>query len=242
MEQVIQDLYDDLDLFLETHKDIHIVIDKQDDDYFDTGLHCSGIGSCIRKEILSYANYPAKPFNLQTKLTFMRGNFYHELVYLWLKWSDKYDIVNKEADISANLPEPYKGKFDVCFKVKDLDINILADIKTANSNQFKKYSNYLPKPEHIKQLSAYATAYNHWDYLMMMYFSSGADHPQFYFVDKDTNIERDMDKYISAVNMYNLNGELPAEIDETFFPKEVWQCSYCNFKDISCDGYRKDTK
>lgn len=238
-QEIIQELYDDLDLFLETHDDIHIDINKHDDDYFDTGLHCSGIGSCIRKEVLSYANYPARPNNLQTKLTFMRGNFYHELVYLWLEWSDKYEIINKELNVTDNLPKPYKGKFDVSFKAVNHNISILADIKTANSNMFKKYSSTLPKPEHIKQLSAYATAYKFWDKLMMMYFSSGADHPQFYFVDKDTNIDRDMNTYIVAVNLYELNHSLPGEIDETFYPKEVWQCSYCNFKDISCNGYRK---
>ena len=237
-QTILDDLYADLDNYLQQQPEIKIFIKAKDEDYYDKGLHCSGIGSCLRQQVMEYYDFDKAPFNLQTLLTFARGNFYHELVYQWLKQSELFLINDKEKDVSDNLPIPYKGKFDVSFVHRPTNLFILADIKTANSNQFKKYSNYLPQEKHIMQLTSYSIGYTEWDLLLMMYFSAGSDRPQFYFVEPYKDITILMNKYIEAVEYYRNTHLLPPPLDKMFNEKELWQCSYCNFKDISCEGYK----
>jgi len=240
MQDIINRLYADLDLFLNTYEHIDIDLITKDKDYYGSGIHASTLGSCKRKVVLEYAKYEKTPYNLQTLLNFTRGNMYHELVYQWLKWSEEFTIGEKEFNVSAGLPDKVTGTFDVTFKDLKTNLNILADIKTASSNQFKKFIDYLPKPEHIMQLSAYAYGYkklNHsFDLLMMMYFSNGSDHPQFYFVDYNPDIENKFNEYIQAVNDYETSKKLPARLDATFNKDLAWSCDYCNFKNISCEG------
>lgn len=238
-QTIIDDIYADLEDYLHSNPKINITIDKtNDDDYYTEGLHCSGIGSCKRKEVMSYFNFDKKPHNLQTMLTFMRGNFYHELIYQWLEQSSLFLINEKELDVSNLLPKPFRGKFDVCFIHRPTNKFILADIKTANSNQFKVYSKTLPKDNHKMQLSAYASVFKAWDYLLMMYFSSGSDKPRLFVIDYMKDINDIMNKYIEAVNKYKDTKELPPVLDKMFAEKEIWQCSYCDYKDISCEGYK----
>jgi len=239
-QEILDDLYLDLDNYLQAQPEIKVTIKAKDEDYYDKGLHCSGIGSCTRQQVLDYYNYPKNPFSTQTLLTFARGNFYHELVYRWLEQSELFLINAKEKDISDKLPVPYKGKFDVSFIHRKTNLFILADIKTANSNQFKKYSNYLPQEKHIMQLTSYSIGYDEWDLLLMMYFSSGSDRPLFFFVEPYQGIELLMNKYIEAVEYYKNTKELPPELDEMFNSNDIWMCSYCSFLNVSCNGYRKD--
>jgi hypothetical protein len=231
-------LYADLDKFMQSQPEIKITIKAKDEDYYDKGLHCSGIGSCKRQQVMDHFNFDKNPFSTQTLLTFARGNFYHEMVYRWLEQSDLFLINDKEKDVSDNLPIPYKGKFDVSFVHRPTNMFILADIKTANSNQFKKFSNYLPKEEHIIQLTSYAKGYeamgHSFDLGLMMYFSTGADLPQFYFVEPYRNIDELIQGYVHAVENYKEAEILPPKLDELFDKKSIWQCSYCNYKDITC--------
>jgi len=234
------DMYNDLNDFLESNPVIGILIDKSDtDDYYENGLHCSKLGWCVRSEVMSYYNFPKKPVNLQTKLTFMRGNFYHELVYKWLEWSKRFELLLKEVTVK-NLPKPYRGKLDVYFIDNKTNLRILTDIKTANSNQFKKYGSFLPKIDNIKQLTAYSKIPFDIDLLLMMYFSSGSDHPQFYFVEPYKDIDFEMNKYIKAVKDYKKTKELPPRLDEVLDKDMKWQCSYCDFINISCEGLLKE--
>ena len=241
-EQLINDMYDDLNDYLESNPVVDITIDKSDtDDYHENGLHCSKLGWCVRSEVMSYFNYPKKPVNLQTKLTFMRGNFYHELVYKWIDNSSRYEPILREISVTPNLPKPYRGTFDIFFWDTSENFTILADIKTANSNMFKKYSSFLPKEDNIKQLTAYYEALNKSiryipDELLMMYFSSGSDHPQFYFVEPYADIDIEMNKYIQAVEQYLVTEELPPRLDATFNTNQAWQCGYCSFINTSCEG------
>ena len=244
-QNLINDLYDDLNLYLESNPIIDITIDKSNtDDYYENGLHCSKLGWCVRSEVMSYYNFPKKPVNLQTKLTFMRGNFYHELVYKWLEWSDRFNIISKELTISHILPEPYRGKYDVYVCDNETNFKILSDIKTANSNMFKKYGLSLPKEDNIKQITAYYKARTEEgssipDLLLVMYFSSGSDHPQFYFVEPYKDIDNELHKYIKAVNKYKKTKELPTRLDDVLDKSQAWQCSYCDFINISCEGLIK---
>ena len=236
-EDIIKRLFDDLYSYLKSHPKIVITIEK-DNEYYAEGIHCSSLGGCVRKAVYSYFNFPANEFNMQTELVFARGNFYHELVYLWLKASSQFDIIHNEFKVSEGLPEGVVGKFDVCFKDNVTGKKILADIKTANSNQFKKFSNYLPKEEHIIQLTSYAKGYEamgqSFDLGLMMYFSTGADLPQFYFVEPYRNIDELIQGYVHAVENYKTAEILPPKLDELFDKKSIWQCSYCNYKDITC--------
>jgi len=225
--RILEDMYN----YLSSNPVIKIKIEK-DNEYYDNGIHCSSLGFCKRKAVYDFYKFEKQPYDLQTLLVFARGNFYHELIYRWLKYSSQFKLIHKEFDISAGLPDKIKGKFDVCFKDKISNKKILADIKTANSNQFKKYSSYLPKNEHIIQLSAYAEGYKNlgynFDYNLIMYFSTGADLPQLYFVDLNEDINTIMDEYIKAIEKYKTDEILPDKIEDE---SKIWQCSYCNYND-----------
>ncbi len=243
-QNLINEMYDDLNAYLDSNPIIDITIDKSNtDDYFENGLHCSKLGWCVRSEVMSYFNFPKKPINLQTKLTFMRGNFYHELVYEWLRWSNWYDLIEHEMTVTDTLPEPYRGSYDAMFEISENKYRVLIDIKTANSNMFKKYGISLPKEDNIKQLTAYHNGLIKQNYkidlLLMMYFSSGSDHPQFYFIEPYKDIDIEMNKYIKAVKHYEKTKELPPRLDIDLDKDKSWQCSYCDFINISCEGLIK---
>ena len=59
-------------------------------------------------------------------------------------------------------------------------------------------------------------------------------------MSKDIDIE--MNKYIKAVKHYELTKELPPRLDELFDKDKIWQCSYCDFINISCEGLLKEDK
>ena len=157
--------------------------------------------------------------------------------------NDRALPIEKEYNVTQGLPGKVTGTFDALIGDIKHKVKILADIKTANSNQFKKYSNYLPKVDHIKQLSSYGYGYlnlhHSYDLLLMMYFSSGSDHPQFYFVEPYKDIDIEMNKYIKAVNDYEKTKILPPRLDDVLDKDMKWQCSYCDFINISCDGLIK---
>jgi hypothetical protein len=240
-QDIIDRLLADMTEFLNTYEVINIKLETKDKDYYGSDIHCSKLGACKRQVVYEYFKFDKKPYSLQTLLNFTRGNMYHELVYQWLAWSKEFKLLEKEVVISEGLPDKISGKLDCIFKDSTTNITILADVKTAASNQFKQYIGSLPKKEHIKQLSSYKVGYDNMkrytiDAMLMMYFSNGSDRPQFYFVEPDETIFTDFSEYKFAVELYGSYKELPPRLDAVFNDKDAWQCDYCDYQFITCEG------
>ena len=214
---------------------------KDTDGYYSKGIHCSSLGMCKRKVVLEYYNFDKQEHNLPTLLQFDIGNHVHKVVQNWMRKSDRFELIYEEYNVTGGLPKPVTGKFDMLFKDNISGDVILADIKTAMPLMFKQYIDSLPKENHIIQLSAYARGLDnlgiHYDKLAMMYFDrAGSNKPLIYFVDLYKDIDKLMDEYILAQLRYEQDRILPPQLDAIFDKDSAWECSYCDFNNISCEG------
>lgn len=212
--------------------------------YYGNGLHASSIGYCKRRAVYEYYGLPANEHTLNTLLTFKAGEHMHELMVAYLKQSKRYTLVDSEVDISGGLPEVIKGRYD--FRIFDMKRKkiILGDTKTANPNQFKKYTKSLPKPQHEIQLNIYGYACRSlgipFDEMKIFYIDKGGTNtPQIYRVKEMKDISDIMYAYVEAINRYAIDEELPEVITDE---KDRWKCGYCNYWKIVCDGYIEPPK
>ena len=214
---------------------------KDDEGYYSSGIHCSSLGMCKRKVVMEYYKFDRQEHNLPTLLMFDIGNHVHRVVQKWMSKSDRFELIYEEFNVTDGLPKPFSGKLDMLFRDKVSDEVVLADIKTAMPLMFKQYMSSLPKENHIIQLSAYARGLDNlgikYDKLAMMYFDrAGSNKPLIYFVEPYKDIDKLMDEYILAQLRYEQDKILPERLDALFNKESAWECSYCNFNNISCEG------
>ena len=219
----------------------HENTNKDTDGYYSKGIHCSSLGMCKRKVVMEYYNFDKKEHNLPTLLQFDIGNHVHRVVQKWMSKSSRFKLIHEEYNVTEGLPKPITGKFDMLFKDTITGVIILADIKTAMPLMFKQYIDSLPKENHIIQLSAYARGLDNlgikYDKLAMMYFDrAGSNQPLIYFVEPYKEIDNLMAEYILAQLRYEQDRIMPERIDALFNKEDAWQCSYCDFNNISCEG------
>lgn len=213
---------------------------KDDDGYYSTGIHCSQLGMCKRKVVMDYFKFDKKQYGLTTLLMFEGGNHFHGMVQTWIGNSKRFKLLHENFIVTPGLPKPITGKLDVVFQDTITNLIILADVKTAMPNQFKQYMDTLPKENHQIQLTAYASGLTKlgigYDKLAIMYFDrAGSNKPLIYFIEPYLNIRVLFNEYINAVSDYENNKILPDRLKG-----KTWECDYCDFKDVSCEGYIAD--
>ena len=215
---------------------------KDEGGYYSNGIHCSSLGMCHRKVVMDYFKFPRKPHGLTTLLMFEGGNHFHHIVQAWIKSSNRFKSLAEEFNVTAGLPKPITGKLDTVFQDTVTNRIILADVKTAMPNQFKdNLVQYLPKENHVIQVTAYAKGYTnmgyHYDDLAIMYFDrAGSNKPLIYIVEPYADIDSLMDSYILAQLRYEQDKILPPQLDAIFDKDCAWQCSYCDYLNVSCEG------
>jgi len=126
---------------------------------------------------------------------------------------------------------------------------ILADVKTAMPKQFQiqKNRDSLPKENHRIQVTAYGYGLTkldiRFDLLAIMYFDrAGSNKPLIYFVEPYKDIEDLFNQYILAVLRYEQDKILPPRLDDILDKSQAWECGYCDFNNISCEGLMKGEK
>lgn len=220
--------------FTEYMKDIFD--DKED--YFKNGIHCSSLGMCKRQVVLDYYGFDKKPMDLGQMLRLYSGTEKHELVQNWLDKSERFEVLHSEFEVSEGLPGDFVGRLDNVILDKATGKIGLTDTKTQNAMAFKRYIASLPKQNHIYQLSSYALGYKKmgfpYDFLMLLYYSTGSDDPVMFQVDYYKGIEDLMQEYIDAVKDY-VTDILPDRVRASD-KENKWMCSYCPFNEISCKG------
>ncbi len=213
---------------------------KDNEGYYSNGIHCSQLGMCKRKVVMDYFKFERKQYGLPTLLQFEGGNHFHDIVKNWVRSSKRFKILHEEFNITKGLPEPITGRLDIVFKDTVTNLIILSDVKTAMPNQFKQYMDTLPKENHRIQITSYGYGYKNmgfnYDKLAIMYFDrAGSNKPLIYFIEPYTTIESLFNYYIDAIHNYELNKRLPDRLKG-----KTWECDYCDFKDVSCEGYITD--
>ena len=215
---------------------------KDEGGYYSNGIHCSSLGMCHRKVVMDYYKFPKKEHQLTTLLMFEGGNHFHRMVQAWIRNSARFMCLAEEFNVTEGLPKPITGKLDTVFQDITTGEIILADVKTAMPNMFKNYMDMLPKENHIIQVSAYAKGYQamgyKYDKLAIMYFDrAGSNKPLIYFVEPYKDIDKLMDSYILAQLRYEQDRIMPERLQG-----KSWECDYCDYMNVSCEGYIKDSK
>jgi len=226
--------------------------ENKDKEYFGrNAIHCSSLDSCVRQVVFEYFDYPKKELTLAELLMFEISNFVHSLLREWSKNSKHFSLLADEFNLSDYLPDEITGKCDLVIQEKDTGKIILTDTKTAMPTAFKSYSNWLVKDSHKIQINSYRYALEKMginvDEMIITYFDRGGTN-QPIFVDIDSYSKQDIqnifDKYITAIQRYKEEEVLPPKIDleieikdSSVYAKKSWQCSYCKYVDITCEGY-----
>ena len=135
-----------------------------------------------------------------------------------------------------------KGTLDFLLEHED-ETTCIIDCKTARGNAFDRLRN-APKESHVLQVSAYALA-------------TGADLAGLLYVDREGQNgfiqwevvpDREaVDRAVEQIKMVDHIDHLPDIVrpsvtirenkgPDSIYLKEKWTCSYCSYRDISCDG------
>jgi hypothetical protein len=238
---LIQDLLDDFYTYMLNNNKA-----KDEDGYYSSGIHCSQLGMCKRKVVMDYYKFDKKQHELPTLLQFEGGNHFHDIVQTWIRNSKRFKLLHENFNVTEGLPKPVTGKLDVVFQDTITDTVILADVKTAMPRQFEiqKYKDSLPKENHRIQVTSYGSGLSnlniHYDELAVMYFDrAGSNKPLIYFVEPYPDIEALMNDYILAVLLYKHEKTLPPRLDDILDKDHAWECGYCDFNNISCEGLLK---
>jgi hypothetical protein len=251
LKQIIKDIESDFHTFLQARSD------KKDNSryYSQKAIHCSQLDTCTRQVVMDFYGFPKKDLTTAELILFEIANFVHRLMADWARQSDVFELIGNEYDLSAGLPDMVTGKSDIVTRHKGLDKNILFDTKTAMPNAFKKYYDYLVKESHRLQGGAYKRALANLgtliDFVIFGYYDrGGTNKPVYVAMDgvEDFELDEVFERYLTAISEYDTTKVLPPKepiifeikqnkTSKSLLAKKSWQCSYCKFCDVSCEGY-----
>jgi hypothetical protein len=237
---ISQDLLDDFYNYMIDNNNA-----KDEEGYYSSGIHCSQLGMCKRKIVMDYFKFERKQYGLPTLLQFEGGNHFHEIVQTWIRNSKRFKLLHENFIVTPGLPKPITGKLDVVFQDTVTNLIILADVKTAMPLMFKQFIHTLPKENHIIQVTSYGEGLTklgiHYDLLAVMYFDrAGSNKPLIYIVEPYPDIKELFKDYILAVMLYEHEKILPPRLDDVLDKSQSWECGYCDFLNISCEGLLKE--
>lgn len=216
----------------------------EDFDYFDSGIHASSVSYCKKKAVYQYLKLPRKPWTLEELVTFKLANYTHRLVIELFKKLPSFELLDSEIDVTEGMPGVIRGRYDWRVRYIPNGVIILGDTKSAHPGQFKYQRDTLPKGFHTNQLSMYADACDvlekGYTKLAIWYWDRGGTNPsEFCFVDKNQRIKVIMSECLNGLYQYKESEEFPrVELKESPFDSNPEKfCDYCEFHEISCEGY-----
>jgi CRISPR/Cas system-associated exonuclease Cas4 (RecB family) len=198
----------------------------------DLGVVCDG---CPRQLWLRLHGAERRPLRLGELLMFDAGQRIHDRMVKALEQGGM-QVVDSEKPTSL---EGLTGRYDV--KIIDGGKTIIADFKTTRGAAFQ----YLiePKSSHIAQVLGYVTAEN-------------ADGAAIIYIDREGQngvrvfeiARNDAEVYANIAKLKEIAaGEIPPILSPilkkeerkqftTIYVKQPWNCDYCRYQDVSCDG------
>ncbi len=202
-------------------------------------MHISDLGTvidgCPRQLWLRLRGAEKRPNKLGEEMMFDAGQRLHDRMVAALTLGG-LDVVDSERETSFM---GLTGRYDI--KIRDGKDIVIADFKTTRGAAFK----YLvePKPSHVAQVRGYLAA-------------EDAARGMIIYVDREGqngvrvfDIERDDAEIVEMVNKLQAiaKGDKPpvlqpvTKVEErktfsTVYVKMPWNCDYCRYIDISCEG------
>ncbi len=243
-------------LYKEFYNFIKAKVEGQDPDYYGKDIHVSSLYGCLRANVMSQFpdKFKTRDKTLGEYLQMYIGTLAHTMLEDFAKCvSERIEFVFSEKDISKYLPKGIAGRMDMLVKDKKTGKYYIVDLKTMRPNAFK-YGN-LVKDNYIAQTNTYkhglvnmASKYQDADILLIAMDRSGTNDMQILDVPliETKEIENLIEQNLRALKLYEQVGELPdpvlpiVNVDGKRLPtKLTWQCDYCKFYKISCEGKDK---
>jgi len=205
------------------------------------GLDDKSDRKCRLQLWLRYNNYHKKNKNNGTKLMFKQGNNLHEILADLIKKGlpDNWEVVGVEKQISIDF---ITGRYDCQIINKTTGKKYIIDFKTVRGAAF----NYLNKPKgsHILQVQSYMLAENADGGFVIYADREGQNFvKQFEVKRNDEKVKKSIEiaknityseiapKILSPkirINENKGNNSVVADLR--------WQCKYCDFRGVSCEG------
>jgi hypothetical protein len=194
----------------------------------DTGYSAQG-GQCKRQLYLRLQGAASRPPSTGMMWLWDRGQGAEARVLELLR-----ERLSDEWEIHTQVEVEYdgiKGTLDFLLIHKETGFVVIIDCKTARGNAFSRLEQE-PKESHVLQVSTYAVdregqnGFIQWEVV-----------PDKAAVDQAIGEVREVSAlgYEPAILRPNLNLRENKGPDSVTI-KEPWQCSYCDFRGVSCDG------
>jgi hypothetical protein len=192
-------------------------------------------GKCPRQLWLRRHGAERIPEHPGQLLMFEAGHRLHAACIEWLRvgLEGGWEVRGSECDLSSLLPAGMSGTCD-CVLTGPEGEEVVVDFKTVRGNAFKFLDK--PKPANVLQVQAYCWAL-------------GADYGKLLYVDREGqnfarefDVERDdaaVEVAIDAATRIGGLPEPPPVLEPTMKkgkPALPWQCNWCSYLDVSCNG------
>lgn len=233
--------------------------ENRGDDWGRDNLHISDLGAspliqnpkdrkCARKIWLRYHGKPYRPASPGKLLMYEVGHMMEKKALEYLRQAEKrsyfhnFMIGGTQVDVSEGVPV-LVGHADIVISQKySLDPElIVVDVKSRKTNVFDDYEGIRPAEKYqvggyiygLRNLGKKATTG-----CILEVDKSGANFARHNFFRYTSNFEKQIKSTIDYLcNM--VEGEMPERkelINTNAGLFEPWQCKWCDFKEVSCDG------
>ena len=240
-------------IYNEFYKFIKGKIENKDPEYYNNDIHVSGLYGCLRANVMRQHRdkFKSKERTLAEYIQLYFGVLGHKMIEEFAEsLSDNVEFIGSEIDLTEYLPKGIAGRMDLLVKDKATGKYYLLDLKTMRPNAFK-FGN-LVKESYIVQTNTYLKglvkkdkAYKDAELLLIAMDRSGTNDMQVLDIPKldEKVVDNIIEQNLYALKIYNDLGILPNKelpklkikgkpIDN----KLTWQCGYCEFYNISCEG------
>lgn len=225
----------------------------EDDEWGDTRLHVSDLavaipmpdGKCPRQLWMRLRGYPQVEPHIGKLLMFDHGHRLHErlpeLLRIGLEGTG-WSVEHVELKLDDLLPDEVDGGTMDLGLIGPNGERIVLDWKTVRGRTFQ----YLeaPKPSNVLQVQTYMKAWDADLGLIAYVDREGQNGLKAFPVERDDEAvefaagvargiadqEECPPKLLPTINRKHLKGP------DSIYLNEPWQCRYCEFRDLSCDG------
>ena len=213
-------------------------------------FHASGAGSCYRKQLYSYYNYPQDEKDMKSYRILDLGTVVHkrfqDAIEDYINYNDKEFKIFSEDDI--NIPSlNLVGRYDVGALSQDNEF-YLWDIKTAAAYKWttkfglKKNRKPMSDINYKLQLGTYATGIRHKYkpeklYMYLYWYNKNTSQVREQIVapeweEKACEYWLDLNDILSTYNEGFEDAEVLMPGISQGVPFQDWECNYCQFNSI----------
>ena len=221
---------------------------KPEHEWDESKIHVSDLSvvlppsdrKCHRGLWYRYHGYEKQERNAGTKLMFLQGDRLHRMATELLeKGLKNWFIEGIEEKVELNN---ITGRYDCCLSNPTENEYMIIDFKTVRGNAF----NYLnePKASHKLQVQTYMYATGIDNGAVIYIDREGQNFARQFYVEPDfIQVQKGIDTAKAIIEKTEPPAKMSPKIkinnnkgDDSIVVKEPWQCSYCDLKNVSCEG------